>query len=81
MILKVPSGSIETSILASPVLELLKGLPCKRLFSITGDSHSGLPEGPFFMRNSQIYQQWKLYDDVYDAFHLPTIQQRHDDQM
>lgn len=42
---------------------------------------AGLPEGPFFVRKGQIYQQWKLYEDIYDAFHLPTIQDVRDTQM
>ncbi|KAI1129070.1 putative amidase [Nemania abortiva] len=35
--------------------------------------HTSLPSGPYFIQGQSIHQAWKLYDDDFDAFVIPTI--------
>ncbi|KAK5654037.1 hypothetical protein OQA88_7715 [Cercophora sp. LCS_1] len=32
-----------------------------------------VPEGPYFARGQRLLRTWRLYPDIYEAFHLPTI--------
>ena len=40
-----------------------------------------IPEGPYFVRDRKLHRTWRLYPDIYEAFHLPTIHDPDSDKL
>ncbi|GAB1312459.1 hypothetical protein MFIFM68171_02669 [Madurella fahalii] len=76
------SRFLKTIVLVAPggdSVDVAAGVQTALLEVGCGDSifviQDTVPEGPYFVRDQKLYRTWRLYPDIYEAFHLPTIQE------